>query len=176
MSLKAKPMPSLDYLNSILEFKDGLLYNKVTRNSRAVKGNLAGRVSGFYRYISVNGQQYLLHRIAYYMVYGTCPDFIDHINGNRFDNRIENLRPATRSQNASNVGLKRTNTSGVKGLSWAAKYGKWYACIKLNGKNKNLGYFETKELGAEFLELTRELVHGSYANHGKFKENSFCQQ
>jgi len=176
MSLKAKPMPSLDYLNSILEFKDGLLYNKVTRNSRAVKGQLAGAISGFYRLISLHGEPFLVHRIAYYMVHNTCPEYIDHINGNRFDNRIENLRPATRSENACNIGLSRLNTSGVKGLSWAKKPQKWLACIKLNGKNKNLGYFESKELGAEFLELARELVHGSYANHGKFKENPFCQQ
>jgi hypothetical protein len=174
MSLKAKPMPSLDYLNSILEFKDGVLYNKITRNSRAVKGQLAGAVSGKYRLICLHGEPFLVHRIAYYMVNGTCPDFIDHINGDRFDNRIENLRPATRSENACNIGLKRTNTSGVKGLSWAKKPQKWLACIKLNGKNKNLGYFESKELGAEFLELARELLHGNYANHG-YKENVFCQ-
>jgi hypothetical protein len=173
MSLKTKPMPSLDYLNSILEFKDGLLYNKITRNSRALKGNLAGRVSGFYRYISVNSQQYLLHRIAYYMVHGTCPEIIDHINNDKFDNRVENLRPATTSQNACNRKLSKLNTSGVKGLSWAKTQNKWFACIKINNKNKNLGYFETKELGAEFLHLAREMLHGSYANHGN-KENISC--
>lgn len=176
MSIKAKPLPSLDYLNSILEFKDGLLYNKVTRNSRAIKGTLAGRVSGFYRYISVKSQQYLIHRIAYYMAHGTCPENLDHINGNRLDNRLENLRPATTSQNACNRALSRSNTSGVKGLSWAKKEQKWLACINVNGKNKNLGYFENKELGVEFLELAREMVHGSYANHGKFKESLSCPQ
>ena len=174
MSLKAKSMPCLDYLNSILEFKDGVLYNKVTRSSRAVKNQLAGAVSGKYRLISLHGEPFLVHRIAYYMVNGTCPEYLDHINGDRFDNRIENLRPATRSENACNIGLKRTNTSGIKGLSWAKKPKKWLACIKINNKNKNLGYFESKELGAEVLELARELLHGNYANNG-YKENVFCQ-
>jgi len=173
MTLKAKPMPSMDYLNSILEFKDGILYNKITRNSRAVKGQLAGSVSGKYRLICLHGKPFLVHRVAYYMVHGTCPDFIDHINGDRFDNRIENLRPATPRQNSCNIGLNSKNTSGVKGLSWAKKPQKWLACIRYNGKNKNLGYFESKELGAEFLELARELLHGDYANHG-YKENLPC--
>jgi hypothetical protein len=82
MSLKAKPMPSLDYLNSILEFKDGLLYNKITRNSRAVKGQLAGAVSGKYKLICLHGKPFLAHRVAYYMANGSCPDFIDHIDNN----------------------------------------------------------------------------------------------
>ena len=171
MTVASRVFPSLDYLNSVLEFKDGILYNKVTRNSKALKGELAGAVSGKYRLITLNNKPFLAHRIAYYMVYGNCPANIDHINGDRFDNRIENLRPATKKQNAFNVGLKRTNTSGVKGLSWAKKPQKWLACIKINGKNKNLGYFESKELGAEFLELARDMLHGSFANHGKFKEN-----
>lgn len=173
MSFKAKPMPSMDYLNSILELKNGLLYNKITRSSRAVKGNLAGAVSNKYMLICLHGKAYLVHRIAYFMAYGNCPDFIDHINGDSFDNHIDNLRPATRSQNQWNKGLNKANTSGVKGLSWAKKENKWLACIRYNGKNKNLGYFESKELGAEFLELARELLHGNYANHG-YKENLPC--
>lgn len=174
MSLKAKPMPSLDYLNSILELKDGLLYNKITRNSRAVKGNLAGAISNKYRLISLHGKPYLVHRITYFMAHGNCPDFVDHINGDTFDNHVDNLRPATRFQNQWNQGLSKANTSGVKGLSWSKTENKWFACIRYNGKNKNLGYFETKELGAEFLQLAREMLHGSYANHGKFKENISC--
>ena len=174
MSLKAKPMPSMDYLNSVLEFKDGLLYNKITRNSRAVKGKLAGAVSGKYRLITLFSKAFLAHRIAYYMTHGTCPDYIDHIDGDSYNNHIDNLRPATLSQNQWNHGLNKANTSGVKGLSWAKTQNKWFACIRYNGKNKNLGYFESKELGAEFLELARELLHGNYANHG-YKENVLCR-
>jgi hypothetical protein len=173
MSFKAKPMPSLDYLNSILEFKDGLLYNKITRNSRAVKGSLAGSISGKYRLICLHRKAYLVHRVAYYMANNFSPDFVDHIDGNSHNNHINNLRPATKVQNQWNQGLNKANTSGVKGLSWAKNCNKWFACIRYNGKNRNLGYFESKELGAEFLELARELLHGNYANHG-YKENLPC--
>lgn len=174
MGYKANPLPLLDYLNSVLEFQDGLLYNKITRNSRAVKGKLAGAVSGKYRLITLLGKPYSVHRVAYYMTHGTCPDYLDHINNDSLDNRVDNLRPVTPSQNQWNHGLNKANTSGVKGLSWAKKPQKWFACIRYNGKNKNLGYFESKELGAEFIELARELLHGNYANHG-YKENVFCQ-
>ena len=174
MSLKAKPMPSMDYLNSILEFKDGLLYNKITRNSRAVAGTLAGAISGKYKGSTLLGKPFLLHRITFYMAYGYCPDFIDHINGDGQDNHIDNLRPAKKCENQWNHGLSKANSSGVKGLSWAKSQDKWLACIRQNGKNKNLGYFESKELGAEFLELARELLHGDYANHG-YKEKLSCR-
>ena len=170
---KIKPMPSMDYLNSILELKDGLLYNKVTRNSHSVKGALAGSKKRKYHLVLIHKKAYLVHRITYYMAHGTCPDCIDHIDGNSQNNHIDNLRPATMSENQWNQGLNKLNTSGVKGLSWAKKSNKWIACIRYNGKNRNLGYFETKELGAEFLHLARELLHGDYANHG-LKENIPC--
>jgi hypothetical protein len=174
LGFKANPLPALDYLNSVLEFRNGLLYNKITRNSRAVKGELAGSISGRYRLITLLGKPYSVHRVAYYMVHKNCPDYLDHINNDSLDNRVDNLRPVTPSQNQWNHGLNKANTSGVKGLSWAKKPQKWFACIRYNGKNKNLGYFESKELGAEFIELARELLHGNYANHG-YKENVFCQ-
>jgi hypothetical protein len=173
MSLKAKPMPSLDYLNSILELKDGLLYNKITRNSHCVKGTLAGSKKGKYRLIMIQKKAFLVHRIAYFMKHGNCPEYIDHIDNNSQNNHIDNLRPATKVQNQWNQGLNKANTSGVKGLSWAKSQNKWLACIRYKGKNNNLGYFETKELGAEFLQLARELLHGNYANHGN-KENIPC--
>ena len=174
MGHKANPLPPLDYLNAVLEFKDGLLYNKISRNSRCIAGTLAGSISGRYRLITLLGKPYSIHRVAYYMAHGNCPEYLDHINNDRFDNRVENLRPVTLSQNQWNHSLSKANKSGVKGLSWAKKPKKWLASIRYNGKNKNLGYFESKELGAEFLELARELLHGKYANHG-YKENIPCQ-
>jgi hypothetical protein len=166
MSLKAKPMPSLDYLNSILEIKDGLLYNKITRNSRAVKGQLAGAVSGKYKLICLHGKPFLAHRITFYMANGNCPDFIDHIDNNGHNNHIDNLRPATRSENQLNRKLAKSNISGVKGVSWSKREKTWYACLNINGINKNLGYFKSLDMAKEFIELAREMAHGKFTNHG----------
>jgi hypothetical protein len=171
MPKASRVFPSLEYLNSVLEFKDGILYNKITRNSRSIAGKKAGAISGRYMGISLTGQLYSLHRITFYMKHGYCPDHVDHIDGNGHNNHIDNLRPATPHQNQCNQALTKLNKSGVKGLSWAKSQNKWLACIRYNGKNRNLGYFEDKNLGAEFLSLARDMLHGSFANHGKFKEN-----
>ena len=70
----------------------------------------------------------------------------DHINCNKLDNRKENLRIVTRSQNRMNVGKYKNNTSGFKGVSMVKDSGKWQAHILVRGKNMKLGYFLTKEL------------------------------
>jgi hypothetical protein len=175
MSVASRVFPSMEYLNSVLEFKDGILYNKITRNSRCLAGRKAGAICGRYNTICLFGQSYLLHRVAFYMKHGYCPNHLDHIDCDGHNNHIDNLRPATPHENQCNQGLTKSNKSGVKGLSWSKQQNKWFACIRYNGKNKNLGYFENKELGAEFLGLARDMLHGSFANHGQFKENIFCQ-
>jgi hypothetical protein len=169
--LASKPAPSLEYLNSVFEYKDGDLYNKASRNSRALAGALAGSRTSLYASVCIEGQVYGIHRIIFLMHHGYMPDAIDHINGDKMDNRIENLRPATNSQNQHNQAVRASNKSGVKGVSWVQKYSKWYACIRINGKNKNLGMFDKLESAKEFIELVREMHHGNFTNHGTFKEN-----
>jgi len=72
-------------------------------------------------------------------------EYVDHINGNRLDNRRSNLRKCTIRQNNQNIGIKSTNTSGYKGVSWKKDKNKWKAYITLNNKQKHLGYFEKIE-------------------------------
>lgn len=67
----------------------------------------------------------------------------DHINGNKLDNRKENLRTVTHSQNQLHSRLPKTNTSGVKGVVWDKKNKKWQAQLKVNGKNHFLGRYKT---------------------------------
>ena len=163
--MKTRTLPPLDYLRSVLDFRDGLLYNKVFRSSHAVAGKRSGSFWNGYMSVSVKGIKYLEHRIVYYMVHGECPEYIDHIDGNKLNNRIENLRPATSSQNKCNIGIRADNTSGIKGVSWSKVKGKWTARVALNGKIK-CGYFDDKEEAAKFIKTLREQYHGEYANHG----------
>jgi hypothetical protein len=162
-----KPLPPLDYLRSVLEFRDGVLYNKVFRSSHAVAGkrSATSHPKGYLK-ITIKNQAYLEHRIVFYMVHGYCPETVDHINGDKTDNRIENLRAATYSENQCNVPLASNNVSGHKGVTFYKRMNKWRAQIAFNKVVKHLGYFDTKELAAEFVELARNMLHNNFANHG----------
>jgi hypothetical protein len=170
MPLKPNLLPDRDVINSLFEYKDGVLLNKVHR-----KQSRAGNEAGFlhkgtgYRRVKIDGKPYSVHRVIFFMQTGLQPEMIDHANGNPLDNKIENLRVASRSENMYNRKLNANNKSGVKGLRWVASKNKWVASIAYNSKLRTIGHFNTKELAAEFLELARDLVHGEYANHGTFR-------
>jgi len=108
------------------------------------RGNLkAGALAGTsdkqgYRVIGINGKYHKAHRLAFLYMTGKFPsEMVDHINRNPSDNRWENLREATRSQNCQN--------KEAKGIHCMKRNGKWMAYIKLNGKLNHLGYFDTQE-------------------------------
>lgn len=87
----------------------------------------------------------------------------DHINGNRLDNRRENLRFCTLSQNSMNRGMRNDNKSGYKGVSYYRNNGKWRACIRINGKTKHLGYFPSIESAAVAYNLGAKKFFGEYS-------------
>ena len=163
--------PSVDRLNELFEYRDGKLYNKVVRNSRTKVGEVAGSYSSKYVLVCIDAIPWQVSRIVFMMHNGYIDGYIDHINGNTHDNRIENLRAATPRENQCNHALSKSNKSGVKGVSWNKKHKTWCAFLRINGKSKNLGSYKTIEDAKEFLELVREVVHGDFANHGTFKEN-----
>jgi hypothetical protein len=94
------------------------------------------------------------------------PEYLDHINNNRLDNRIENLRVATSKQNTYNTLLNSRNTSGVKGVSWHKGTGKWMARMHINNREQYLGIFDNIEDAERVMKETRQQIHGEYANHG----------
>jgi hypothetical protein len=112
------------------------------RNNRA--GRLAGAVGkdGYVR-ISIQRKSYLAHRLAWAHVYGEWPShWLDHVNRNRADNRIINLRGASAGANAQNTPRYQNNKSGCKGV-YAHSWGKWEAYITINRKRIYLGVYES---------------------------------
>lgn len=150
-------MVTQDVLKKVLNYDNGHFYWKISGKGIKNKGCLAGclRSTGYIA-IRIGGKLYQAHNIAWLYVYGEyIPGFIDHVNGNRSDNRIENLRMASKSENCMNRSKQSNNSSGETGVFFRKDTGKWMAYIgkgKIikNGKTiksgrKYLGCFATKE-------------------------------
>ena len=137
------------YLRSVLHYEpvSGIFTWKVRTSNRVKVGDIAGSVDGHgYLLIMVGSRLHKAHRLAWFYVYGTWPeDQIDHINRNRSDNRIANLRDVSRKQNMQNASKPSNNTSGHPGVYWHKQRSKWQARIKHNQKLIHLGCFATIE-------------------------------
>jgi len=108
-------------------------------------GQVAGSIAGNgYKQVKIAGRIYAQHRIAFLLLYGWLPDEIDHINGNKQDNRAENLRGTTRSGNAQNI-HRTKGKSGLLGASLERRRGHYTSQISVGGRHLYLGSFETPE-------------------------------
>lgn len=123
----------------------GLMYWNKVINNKARSGDLCGSNvdSKGYRRVCFKGKQFRAHRVAWLLYYGCTPSAqIDHINGNRTDNRICNLRLASNAENSRNAKLSKDNTSGCSGVTYHKKAKKWAASIMYNRKQIYLGIYE----------------------------------
>ncbi len=109
------------------------------------------------------GKRFMEHRVVYAIHTGEMPEFIDHINGNKTDNRIENLRPATHAENMRNRKAYKNNKLGLKGVSQDSK-NSFNATIHVDGKPINLGNYDTPEKAYAAYCQAAKLYHGKFAN------------
>jgi hypothetical protein len=91
------------------------------------------------------------------------PEHVDHIDRNKKNNRIENLRPATKSQNAINSKMRSTNTSGFRGVYWNGRRSKWHARLTIDNKVKHLGYFDSVEEASKKYQEICKLHFGEFS-------------
>lgn len=155
-----------DYVKQLLEYRDGVLYWKVSRGKAKV-GAKTGYLNqiGYFQ-TQVNGKLYLNHRLIFLMHHGYLPQYLDHIDGNTLNNKIENLRAATLTQNQYNRKLNKNNSSGVKGVWWRKDIKKWRVSFKINGKEKSFGSYDDLELAELVAQEARTKYHGAFVNHG----------
>jgi hypothetical protein len=159
-SLDLQELFSYDVVSGVLTWK--------VSKGRAKPGDVAGtQHNKGYLSAEVDGTAYLVHRLAWCMYFGEWPNgFIDHVNLDKQDNRIENLRIAYRSSNNCNQFVRADNTSGVKGVSWHARVGKWQARVQVRSKRTHIGYFDSLEQAEQAAIAVRSTQHKEFANHG----------
>jgi len=156
-----------ELVTHLFDYKDGTLYWKNPSAPRIKKGQVAGRL-GIRGYVetNINYKKYKNHRIIFLMFNGYLPEIVDHIDGNRLNNRIENLRAATMSQNLHNAKLSKANKSGIKGVSWEKDRNTWKVQIGVNGTTKRIGGIKSLELAELVAQELRQIHHGEYAHNG----------
>ena len=154
--------------NEIFEYKDGVLYWKHNRG-RIKKGDVAGyTLPTGYTLITFDRKNYRRSRIVYEMFNGPieCGYEIDHIDHNKSNDCIENLRMVTACENMRNYPKRVDNSSGMSGVSWYKRNLRWQAQIKIDGKNLHLGYFDNFN-DAVKARKEAELLYNFHENHGK---------
>ena len=157
---------SSDRVRELLNYDpiSGVVTRKVSIARCVRVGDVAGTLqkSTGYRRICVDGRVYREHRIMWLHAHGAWPaGEVDHINGMRSDNRIENLRDASRAINRQNLKSAQSNntTSGMLGVTWKKSHKKWVASIRVDGLLRQIGYFSAKEDAHNAYLLEKRRLH-----------------
>lgn len=157
------------YLKACVEYSPdtGAFTARLSSSSRN-EGDSLGALGGSHGYLSiaVAGRSYLAHRLAWFYVHGEWPEQIDHIDRNRHNNRICNLRPCTHQENTWNVGLRHPTRSGVVGVNWNASRHKWVAKITIDQRTKTLGYFDELSPAIAARKQAEQEHRGHFLNKG----------
>lgn len=161
------PMLTLKELKDILDYLP---------ETGAFVWRRTGAIAGYsdshgYWCVNINKRRYLAHRLAWLFTYGEWPvGILDHVDRDKRNNAIANLRQATKSQNAANSKVRWTNTLGVKGVSVCPKTGKYRARIRVNGKEVHLGLFDSVSAASDAYRKRAGVEFGAFHSSGDCNE------
>lgn len=149
-------------LRNHFRYEDG---NLVRKDSKRVQ-KPAGSHKGEYRVTLFNGKTYKTHRLIFLYHHGYLPEQIDHIDGDKHNNRIDNLRPCSASENSMNISIRSDSKSKAKGVVWEPDRQSWRVRVCVNSKTVYSARFKELESAKTAAINARNRYHGEYANHG----------
>lgn len=140
----------------------GVLTRKTAPSNHVKIGDVAGSIRNGYLVTAIKNKAYLNHRIIFLHYYGYLPKIIDHVNGVPNDNRIENLRACTHSQNSHNSGKRKNNRVGFKNVSIHRPKGKYLVQLVIDGKKRHIGLY------SDINEANEAAIAARIRHHGEF--------
>lgn len=156
-------MITQERLKELFEYKDG----RLDRRGRRAKGGRHKPIGTWdnrgYLRVAIDKKRYSVHRLIFLYHHGYVPEFLDHINRDRGDNRIENLRECTQQQNMTNAAISKRNTTGYKGVSRPKHSEKYHAHIKAGEKLRYIGSFDDPKEAAHWYNVAARIYHGEFA-------------
>jgi hypothetical protein len=170
---KSKPLPALEVLQEYFEYNSetGICYWKKSPAKNTKAWTVAGTKKSDYWVIRFQNSEYQAHRIFWYLHFKEDPgeDFVDHIDRNKYNNRISNLRIANDEQNQMNLEkAKSNNKTGVLGVCWDKRAQRYKAYITVNKTKKNLGNYKTLEEAAAVRQAAVKQYFGDFAPQSNF--------
>lgn len=156
----------------VYDYFTGKMFWKSPLSNRVKVGDEAGSIQAGYLRVGIFGKGFQVHRLVWKLCYGAIPEgyFIDHIDGNKLNNRLENLRLATYTENNRNA-RSRSGKSKYKGVYWFKRDSCWQAQIQVNGVKYHIGYFDDEEEAAKAYETVAKEIHGDFFNNGVSNDN-----
>jgi hypothetical protein len=155
---------SLQNLNDLFYYSDGNLYRKKSTQKNVLAQSKIGTINTLgYLVVSIKNKTYLVHRLIFWLKNNYLPKYIDHIDGNKLNNSIENLREASNQQNCFNQKLRKTSLSGIKNVRWEERLKKWSVRFTVNYKPKHIGVYSKLEDAIQAASKARQELHKQFA-------------
>lgn len=157
---------TLELLNELFYYSDGSLYRKKTTQKNVQIHKKVGTVNtAGYVVVNLHNKVYLVHRLIYWMQHKYLPKYIDHIDGNRTNNQLNNLRAATNQENICNSKLRKNSASGIKNVRFDSKLKKWVVRFTVHYKPIHIGVYKDLDDAINAAKDARIRLHKDFARH-----------